>query len=90
MKNIGIDNYYNIYPKSKDITHKIVTKRHEFDAEVWISLPRAIQLDRMVRLTTNLLVIDVDVWADKIMLARRNKRKFINPREKTESMWNDR
>lgn len=83
---IGMDNDYNKFVMSKDITAKTSIKRCVFDAEIWVLLPQDIQLDRMIRLTTNLLVID-DAWANRTMLSRRNRRNFISPRNKTENMW---
>ena len=78
---------YNEWSLNKDIISKIPTRRDVFDKMYWDLLPQEIQLDRMVRLTNELLDNNDDEWANNIMRDRRGRRRFINPRTKTKSMW---
>lgn len=76
---------YDEWSLNKDITIKTPMNRGVFDNVYWNLLPQGLQLDRMVQLTDKLLDKE-DEWASKEMETRRNKRKFIRPRSKTESM----
>lgn len=81
-----VENDYNKFLTHIGITHKTNIKRCEFDHKVWDKLAEDIKLDRMLKFTSDLLVMEDD-WAEKKMLERRLKREYIYPRGKTKKIW---
>jgi len=64
---------YNKFLRNNGITNETNIKRREFKHKMWDKLSSEIQLDRMLRLTNVLLIID-DSWAKKKLAERRIKR----------------